>query len=118
MSTEWAVAAEDTIVDRAVFDSRGLMPAIAQDQDTLAVLMVAWMDREALLRTLREGRVTYFSRSRAEYWRKGDTSGHTQTAHRARLDCDGDVVLLSVTQVGPACHTGATSCFDVGARHD
>jgi phosphoribosyl-AMP cyclohydrolase len=106
------VQAAPDLVERAQFDSRGLIPVVAQDVQSLVVLMVAWMDKEALRRTLAEGRVTYFSRSRQEYWRKGDTSGHVQHAVSARLDCDADVVLLSVTQHGPACHLGTTSCFD------
>ena len=76
--------------------------------------MVAWMDDEALHRTLTTGRAWYFSRSRGELWRKGDTSGHVQHVREARLDCDGDAVLLLVDQVGPACHTGTPSCFDAG----
>lgn len=106
------VVADPGLLQRAQFDSQGLIPVVAQDEKTLAVLMVAWMDQEALRRTLAEGRVTYFSRSRQEYWRKGDTSGHIQHAVSARLDCDADVVLLSVNQHGPACHRGTTSCFD------
>ncbi len=77
--------------------------------------MVGWMDDEALRRTLTTGRATYWSRSRQQYWRKGDTSGHIQLVRAAALDCDGDALLLSVDQVGPACHTGSRSCFDAGA---
>lgn len=117
-STPWVVATEPTLLDRAIFNDQGLIPAIAQDSSSRAVLMMAWMNREALETTLREGRVTYFSRSRQELWRKGDTSGHTQHATRIRLDCDGDVLLLDVVQEGPACHTGATSCFDSETSHD
>jgi len=106
------VEATPDLLERAQFDSRGLIPVVAQDNSSLAVLMVAWMDKEALRRTLQEGRVTYFSRSRQEYWRKGDTSGHVQHAVSATLDCDADVLLLTVTQHGPACHRGTTSCFD------
>lgn len=76
--------------------------------------MVAWMDDEALHRTLVTGRATYWSRSRQEYWVKGETSGNTQAVHEARLDCDGDTLLLKVDQSGPACHTGADTCFDDG----
>ena len=94
------------------FDDHGLVPAIVQDADTRDVLMLGWMDAEALRRTLTTGRVTFWSRSRGEYWRKGDTSGHTQHVRAARLDCDGDAVLLEVHQVGPACHTGTRTCFD------
>ncbi len=90
----------------------GLAPAIVQQWDTREVLMLAWLDAEALRRTLTEGRVTYWSRSRQEYWRKGDTSGNTQQLKEARLDCDGDAILLLVDQTGPACHTGTRTCFD------
>jgi phosphoribosyl-AMP cyclohydrolase len=92
----------------------GLVVAVAQQHDTGEVLMVGWMDDEALYRTLTSGRVTYFSRSRQEYWRKGDTSGHIQRVVEVRLDCDGDAVLVLVDQHGPACHTGVRSCFDAG----
>ena len=93
-------------------DDRGLVAAVAQQHDTGEVLMVGWMDDEALARTIASGRATYWSRSRQEYWRKGDTSGHVQLVKEVRLDCDGDAVLLLVDQHGPACHTGARSCFD------
>ncbi|CAB4570218.1 unannotated protein [freshwater metagenome] len=98
--------------DRVRFNEAGLVPAIAQDIDTREVLMLAWMDQEALRRSLADGRVTYFSRSRADYWRKGDTSGHTQHLTRVDVDCDGDVLLMQVHQVGAACHLGTRSCFD------
>lgn len=98
-------------LSRVRFGADGLVPAIVQDDETNDVLMLAWMDREALRRTLTEGRVTYWSRSRQEYWRKGDTSGNIQMLSGARIDCDGDVVLLSVAQTGPACHTGTRTCF-------
>jgi phosphoribosyl-AMP cyclohydrolase len=103
----------DSVVARAAFNADGLLPAIIQQHDTLEVLMLGWMDAEALRRTLTEGRVTFWSRSRQEYWRKGDTSGHRQYVMRAALDCDADTILVSVDQVGPACHTGARRCFDV-----
>ena len=74
--------------------------------------MLAWMDAEAIRRTIEEGRVTYFSRSRGEYWRKGDTSGNVQWAKKLIVDCDGDTLLLEVEQTGPACHTGAATCFE------
>ena len=90
----------------------GLFAAVAQERSTGKVLMVAWMDDTALERTLATRRATYYSRSRQEYWVKGDTSGHTQYVHDARLDCDGDTILLIVDQVGAACHTGNHSCFD------
>lgn len=90
----------------------GLFAAIAQERETGIVLMMAWMDDEALERTLATRKGTYFSRSRQQYWVKGETSGHTQYVHDVRLDCDGDALLLVVDQVGPACHTGKHSCFD------
>jgi phosphoribosyl-AMP cyclohydrolase len=102
----------DERIARVAFDDRGLVPAIIQQHDTGEVLMLGWMDAEALRRTLTSGRVTFWSRSRQEYWRKGDTSGNVQYVRGARLDCDGDTVLLSVEQVGPACHTGTRTCFD------
>ena len=101
------------VVARATFDADGLMPAIIQQHDTREVLMLGYMDAEALRRTLTEGRVTFWSRSRQEYWRKGDTSGNVQYVRGAALDCDGDTLLVQVEQVGPACHTGAHACFDV-----
>jgi len=97
----------------ARFDADGLLPAVVQQWDSGEVLMVAYMDAEALRRTLTEGRVTFWSRSRREYWRKGDTSGNRQYLRSAALDCDGDAILLRVEQLGPACHTGERSCFDV-----
>ncbi len=93
-------------------DSLGLLPAVVQQHDTGEVLMLGWMDEEALRRTLATSRATYWSRSRGEYWVKGDTSGHVQHVHEVRLDCDGDTLLLRVDQVGAACHTGDRSCFD------
>ena len=93
------------------FDERGLVPAIAQAAATGQVLMMAWMNRETLQATLATKEVTYWSRSRQKVWKKGETSGHTQRLVEALVDCDGDVVLLKVDQLGPACHTGAPSCF-------
>jgi phosphoribosyl-AMP cyclohydrolase len=93
-------------------DRDGLVCAVVQQHDTGEVLMVGWMDDEALHRTLTSGRVTFWSRSRAEYWRKGDTSGHAQHVRTVALDCDGDALLVRVDQVGAACHTGARTCFD------
>jgi phosphoribosyl-AMP cyclohydrolase len=101
------------ILDRVAFDSRGLIPAIIQEEDTKDVLMLGYMDNEAIRRTLTEGRVTFWSRSRQEYWRKGDTSGNRQYVRGAALDCDADALLVTVHQLGPACHTGAHACFDV-----
>lgn len=94
------------------WNDQGLVPVVVQQWDTLEVLMMAWADEEALRRTLTTGRATYWSRSRRQYWRKGDTSGHVQHVRGARLDCDGDTVLLLVDQVGVACHTGTRTCFD------
>jgi phosphoribosyl-AMP cyclohydrolase len=99
-------------LDQVRFNDSGLVPVIAQDASTREVLMLAWMDGEAIRRTVNEGRVTYFSRSRQEYWRKGDTSGHVQWAKTLKVDCDGDTLLVLVDQTGPACHTGAATCFD------
>ncbi|WP_306896666.1 phosphoribosyl-AMP cyclohydrolase [Agromyces albus] len=99
-------------MDRAAFTADGLLPAIIQQWDTGEVLMLGWMDREAMRRTLTEGRVTFWSRSRQEYWRKGDTSGHVQYVRSAALDCDADTLLVQVEQVGAACHTGTRRCFD------
>ena len=93
-------------------DRDGLVPAVVQDVTTGQVLMVGWMDDTALHRTLTTGRATYWSRSRGEYWVKGETSGHRQWVHGVALDCDADTVLVTVRQEGPACHTGAQSCFD------
>jgi phosphoribosyl-AMP cyclohydrolase len=102
------------VLARLKRDPRGLVTAVAQQWDTGEVLMVAWMDDEALRRTVATGRATYWSRSRGEYWVKGETSGHVQRVRAVRLDCDGDTLLLTVDQQGPACHTGACSCFDAG----
>lgn len=100
------------IASRLKRDANGLIGAVAQERGTGTVLMVAWMDDEALARTLQTREATYYSRSRREHWVKGATSGHTQHVHSVRLDCDGDTVLLEVDQVDGACHTGAHSCFD------
>lgn len=99
-------------LDEVRWDSQGLVPAIAQDFRTGRVLMVAWMNREALQLTTQEGRGIYWSRSRGKLWRKGEESGHVQKLHELRLDCDGDVIILQVEQLGSiACHTGRESCF-------
>ena len=93
------------------YNADGLIPAIAQDSMSGEVLMMAWMNREAVARTLETGRVTYWSRSRQEYWVKGETSGHTQKLIELRIDCDRDCLLLEIEQTGPACHTGRRTCF-------
>jgi phosphoribosyl-AMP cyclohydrolase len=95
-------------------DNDNLVCAVVQQFDSRDVLMVGWMDDEALHRTLTTGRATYWSRSRQEYWVKGDTSGHVQRVKSVALDCDGDSLLLKVDQVGAACHTGDRTCFDAG----
>src|SRR6202020_1703514 len=100
------------IAARLKRDANGLVAAVAQQHDTGEVLMVAWMDDEALHRTLTTGRCTYWSRSRQEYWVKGDTSGHVQVVKSVALDCDGDAILVRVDQTGGACHTGDRTCFD------
>jgi phosphoribosyl-AMP cyclohydrolase len=98
-------------LDELVFDERGLIPVIVQDSDNGEVLMFAWSNRAALDRTIEEGRMVYWSRSRQKLWRKGDTSGHVQHCEELRADCDGDVLLARVHQEGAACHTGERSCF-------
>jgi phosphoribosyl-AMP cyclohydrolase len=102
---------DPAIAARLKRDASGLVAAIAQQHDTGEVLMLGWMDDEALHRTLTTGRATYWSRSRGEYWVKGATSGHHQYVRSVALDCDGDALLVSVDQVGAACHTGAHTCF-------
>jgi phosphoribosyl-AMP cyclohydrolase len=99
------------------FDDQGLIPAVVQDHEDATVLMVAWMDAEAVRRTLSTGRTWYWSRSRQEYWCKGETSGHRQYVRSVHTDCDRDTLLVRVEQVGPACHEGTRSCFtyDLGA---
>lgn len=109
------MALDSELSARLKRNADGLFSAVAQERGTGIVLMVAWMDDTALERTLATRRATYYSRSRREYWVKGETSGHTQYVHDARLDCDGDSVLLIVDQVGAACHTGTHSCFDTGS---
>lgn len=99
------------LLERLAFNADGLIPAIAQQHDTGEVLMLAWMNREAVAETLATGQVCYWSRSRQKLWRKGETSGQTQTLVELRLDCDGDTLLLLVDQKGVACHTGRRNCF-------
>ena len=106
------VSSVEERIAQVAFNADGLAPVIVQQWDTHEVLMLAWVDAEALRRTLTSGRATYWSRSRQEYWRKGDTSGNIQVVREARLDCDGDAILLEVAQTGPACHTGTRTCFD------
>jgi phosphoribosyl-AMP cyclohydrolase len=103
---------DPSIAARLRRDGAGLVPAVVQQHDTREVLMVGWMDDEALHRTLTTGRTTFFSRSRQTYWVKGETSGHRQWVREVRLDCDGDTLLVTVDQEGPACHTGTRTCFD------
>lgn len=103
---------DPAIAARLKRDAAGLVAAIVQQYDTGEVLMLGWMDDTALHRTLTSGRATYWSRSRRQYWVKGDTSGHAQHVKSVALDCDGDAVLVKVDQVGAACHTGARTCFD------
>jgi phosphoribosyl-AMP cyclohydrolase len=103
---------DPAVAARLKRDRDGLVAAVVQQHDTGEVLMVGWMDDEALHRTLTSGRATFYSRSRREYWVKGDTSGNRQWVKAARLDCDGDVVLVRVDQENGACHTGDRTCFD------
>jgi phosphoribosyl-AMP cyclohydrolase len=106
----------EAVLDAIAFDANGLVPAIAQQHDTGEVLMMAWMNREAVAETLATGRACYFSRSRKRLWRKGETSGQFQHLVELRIDCDGDAVLLLVRQDGVACHTGRRDCFYRAAR--
>lgn len=105
---------DSAIAARLKRDADGLVVAVVQQHDTGEVLMLAWMDDEALHRTLSTGRATYWSRSRGEHWVKGESSGNRQWVREVRLDCDGDAVLVRVDQEGPACHTGARTCFADG----
>ncbi|MGP3915254.1 phosphoribosyl-AMP cyclohydrolase [Nonomuraea sp. 10N515B] len=107
-----AMSLDPKIAARLKRNADGLVAAVAQQYDTGEVLMLAWMNDEALHRTLTTGRATYWSRSRGEFWVKGDTSGHVQHVKSVALDCDGDTVLVKVDQVGAACHTGERTCFD------
>jgi phosphoribosyl-AMP cyclohydrolase len=102
---------DPAIAERLSRDANGLVAAVVQEHGTGEVLMLAWMDDEALHRTLSTGRATYWSRSRKAYWVKGETSGHRQHVRSVALDCDGDALLLTVEQAGPACHTGSHNCF-------
>ncbi len=106
----------DQVLQSVKFDAAGLVPAIAQQHDTGEVLMLAWMNREAVAETVRTNRACYYSRSRQKLWRKGEESGHVQVLKEMRIDCDGDVVLLMVDQTGVACHTGRHNCFFTAVR--
>ncbi len=99
------------VLDALTFNANGLAPAIAQDADSGVVLMLAWMDRTAIERTLASGFAWYYSRSRKRHWQKGESSGHVQRLVEMRFDCDGDAILLRVRQQGPACHTNRANCF-------
>ena len=101
----------EAILNQITFNDQGLVPVIAQDSVGSEVLMMAWMNREAIEITLKTGKVHYWSRSRQALWHKGETSGHFQTLKDFTIDCDGDTILIKVTQIGPACHTGERSCF-------
>lgn len=109
--TTYPEASIEAMLAAVRFDGQGLVPAIAQQHDSGEVLMMAWMDRNAVVETMRTGRVCYWSRSRKAPWRKGDTSGHIQTLVDLRVDCDGDTLLVVVDQTGVACHTGRHNCF-------
>ena len=100
-----------TVLDSLPYNDQGLIAAVAQDATTKDVLMLAWMNRQAIETTLRTRQVTYYSRSRQTLWRKGETSGHTQSLLEFRFDCDGDAILMRVEQAGPACHTDRPTCF-------
>ena len=110
--------AVEEVIKSILFDDAGLVPAIAQQHDTGEVLMMAWMNADAVNETLRTGQACYYSRSRQKLWRKGESSGQTQTLVDFRIDCDGDTVLLQVDQLGVACHTGRRNCFFNAVRDD
>lgn len=112
MTAEFGQEGRAGVLGALVFGPDGLLPAIIQDDESGDVLMLGWMDREAVRRTLTTGRVTFWSRSRREYWRKGDTSGHRQYVRGVAADCDGDTLLVRVIQIGAACHTGTRTCFE------
>jgi phosphoribosyl-AMP cyclohydrolase len=106
-----------TFLDKLKFDSDGLIPAIIQEQSTGRVLMMAWMNKEAVKRTVQEGKTVFWSRSRQKYWIKGETSGHVQAVKDVAFDCDGDTLLIQVEQTGAACHEGYKSCFFRSIEH-
>ena len=112
MSDSSQISVPASVLDPLAFDANGLIPAIAQDAESNEILMVAWMDRAAFLRTLATGKACYYSRSRKSAWMKGELSGHLQILREVRIDCDGDVVLLKIEQLGGiSCHTGRRNCF-------
>ena len=115
--TRTVTTLDPAIADRVKWNAEGLVPAVVQQHDTGEVLMLGWVDDVALARTLASGRATYWSRSRQEYWVKGETSGHVQHVREIRLDCDGDTLLVRVDQEGVACHTGDRTCFDADLVH-
>lgn len=106
------------VLENLSFDANGLIPVIAQDHRSREVLMMAWMNRDAIERTLASGDMTYWSRSRSQLWRKGETSGHHQRLKTMWIDCDGDTLLCDVEQLGPACHTGSRTCFYLQVETD
>jgi phosphoribosyl-AMP cyclohydrolase len=108
----------EEVLQHVQFDANGLIPVIAQQHDTGEVLMLAWMNRDALLETIAQQRVCYWSRSRQQLWRKGESSGHLQQLVEMRLDCDGDALLCLVDQTGPACHTNRKNCFYLAVKND
>jgi phosphoribosyl-AMP cyclohydrolase len=115
-SADGTTAELTAVLEQLQFNERGLIPAIAQDCASGEVLMMAWMDQHAIQRSLDEGFAVYFSRSRQQYWRKGDTSGHVQELVSMSFDCDGDAILLRVRQTGSACHTNRRTCFYLNVR--
>ena len=116
MSTETPEATIDQVIDALKFTSDGLIPAVSQQHDTGEILMMAWMNKDSVAETLRTGRVCYWSRSRQQLWRKGESSGQVQTLREFRWDCDADTLLLQVDQQGVACHTGRHNCFFYAVR--
>ena len=108
---------KDEFLSTVKFDSKGLVPVIAQEKDSHAVLMLAYMNKQALIETLETKRMCYFSRSRQSLWRKGETSGHVQHVKEIYIDCDGDTILAIIEQTGSACHTGNHSCFYRDLKH-
>ena len=116
MSTETPETTIDQVIEALKFTSDGLIPAVSQQHDTGEILMMAWMNKDSVAETLRTGRVCYWSRSRQQLWRKGESSGQVQTLREFRWDCDADTLLLQVDQQGVACHTGRHNCFFYAVR--